>query len=163
MGRLGKVRVRLRRGSCVLAAGMAISLLIGLPRLSGAASPSPPSTVVSIPVPKTALLEFRAICTQLDAARALLAVGRLDESAFADSLLSLFARADSLAQLLAAGPRGNPSWITLQRGVGYLIESLRENWVGVAAKNGMSFAEADTALKAALAWRSDVLEASVTP
>jgi hypothetical protein len=164
MGRLGKGRVRLRRGNCVLAAGMAMSLLAALPRLAPASTAAPgalPSLASSATgVPKAALEEFRGICTDLEAARARLASGKLDESAFADSLLSLFARADSLAQKMAAGARGNPAWITVQRGVGYLIESLRENWVGVAAKNGMSFAEADTALKAALAWRSDAIEAA---
>jgi hypothetical protein len=165
MGRLGMGRVRLRRGNCVLAVGMAISMLAALPRLAPAASTSSPSGFESLSssakgAPKAALEQFRGICSDLEAARARLASGRMDEAAFADTLLSLFARADSLAQGLAAGARGNPSWITLQRGVGYLIESLRENWIGAAAKNGMSFAEADTALKAALAWRSDAIEAA---
>lgn len=159
MGRLGKGRVRLRRGNCVFAIGMAISLLAAMPRLAPASTTDPRTFASSAAgVPKAALEEFRGICADLEAARARLANGRLDESAFADSLLSLFARADSLAQTLAAGAQGNPSWITVQRGVGYLIVSIRENWVGIAAENGMSFAEADTALKAALAWRSDAVE-----
>jgi hypothetical protein len=164
MGRLGMDRVRLRRGNCVLAAGMAISLLAAMPRLAPAAStpssPDLPSLAHAAAVPKAALEQFREICSDLEAARARLASGRLDESAFADTLLALFSRADTLAQTLAAGARGNPAWMTLQRGVGYLIESLRDNWVGIAAKNGMSFAEADNALKAAVAWRTDVAEAS---
>lgn len=160
MGRLGKGRVRLGRGNRVLAAAIAIGIAVALPRVSPAASNG--SAVSSVAVPRAALEEFRDICHDLEEARALLAAGRMGESAFADTLLSLFARADSLAQRLAAGARGNPSWMTLQRGTGYLIESLRENWVGIAAQNGMSFTEADTALKAALAWRSDAVEA-VTP
>lgn len=164
MGRLGMDRVRLRRGNCVLAAGMAISLLAAMPRLAPAASApaSPASAPLSSAagVPRAALEQFREICSDLEAARARLANGRLDETAFADTLLALFSRADTLAQTLAAGARGNPAWMTLQRGVGYLIESLRDNWVGIAAKNGMSFADADTALKAAVAWRSDVVEAA---
>ncbi|HYJ33096.1 MAG TPA: hypothetical protein VE326_07745 [Candidatus Binatia bacterium] len=164
MGRLGMDRARLRRGNCVLAAGMAISLLAAMPRIAPAASapasPAFPTLANAAGVPKAALDQFRGICSDLETARARLANGRLDESAFADTLLALFSRADTLAQTLAAGARGNPAWITLQRGVGYLIESLRDNWVGIAAKNGMSFAEADTALKAAVAWRTDVAEAS---
>lgn len=165
MGRLGKGRVHLRRGNCVLAVGMAISLLAAMPRLGSAASSTvpailAPSAPATVGIPRAVLDEFRGICSGLEAARAQLASGRLDAEAFADTLLSLFARADSLAQQLAAAPRGNPSWITLQRGMGYLIDSLRDNWMGIAAQNGMSFAEADTALKAALAWRSDVAEAA---
>jgi hypothetical protein len=158
MGRLGKGRVRLGRGNRVLAAAIAIGIMIALPRIAPAAS----TGSLSGAVPRAALEEFRDICSDLEAARVLLASGRMSESAFADTLLSLFARADSLAQRLAAGARGNASWMTLQRGTGYLIESIRENWVGIAARNGMSFAEADIALKAALAWRSDVVE-TATP
>lgn len=163
MGSIGSPRARNGRGICVLAVGMALSMLAVLPRTVPAAPSAVPASALpqaQATDPRAALEEFRAICEGLTAAREQLANGRLDETAFADSILALFERADSLAQRLAAGPRG-PSWLTLQRGTGYLIESLRENWIGIAAKNGMSFADADMALKAALAWRSDVVEVAV--
>jgi hypothetical protein len=42
----------------------------------------------------------------------------------------------------------------MDRGLRYLIESLRENYVGIVRRNGLSFVEADRALQAAVAWRS---------
>ena len=151
---------RLRRGNRALALAATLGLLIALPRAVPAATPgNAPQDL-----PKVALQEFRGLCSDLATARERLAAGRLDESAFADTLLSLFAQADSLAQWLSMRAHGNPNWIPLQQGTRYLIASLRDNWVGIAAKNGMSFAEADTALKAALAWRSDVVAAeAVSP
>jgi hypothetical protein len=38
----------------------------------------------------------------------------------------------------------------------YLIDSLRENYVGIVGRNGISFVTADQALQAAVAWRSGV-------
>lgn len=154
--RLGSQDARRCRGNGLLAALLVGGMLIALPRTSPAASPSTSTE----DLPSTVLEEFRGICSDLTAVRELLAAGRIDEVTFADSLLALFARADSLAQSLAAGHGGNPARITLQRGTAYLIESIRDNWVGIAGENGMSFAEADTALKAALAWRSNVAEVS---
>lgn len=153
------IGTRCRRGTRALALALSLGLFLALPRAVPASTPEGSARSV----PRAALEEFHGICADLAAARQRLASGRLDESAFADTLLALFVRADSLAQWLAAGAHGNPSWITLQHGTSYLIESLRENWVGIAAKNGMSFAEADTALKAALAWRSDAVESAVSP
>ena len=147
MGTLGTRIGRPRRASGALALGLLVAMLGGLPR-SSTASPSD--------LPKAALEEFRGLCNELTAARDRLATGRLNEEAFADTLLALFARADSLASRLASGPAGNPSRITLQRGTAYLIDSLRDNWIGIQARNGVSFAEADLALKAAIAYRSNV-------
>lgn len=158
MAKFESIGARHRRGNRALALAATLGLLIALPRAVPAATPPQGG------IPKVALEDFRGLCADLAAAREQLAAGRLDESAFADTLLSLFARADSLAQWLGARAHGNPNWIPLQQGTRYLIASLRENWVGIAAKNGMSFAEADTALKAALAWRSDVVSAeAVSP
>lgn len=155
--------VRRLRAAFLLAVTVATGL-VAMPARSVAAAPVPavPAPVVDLPlgkdIPRAALVEFRAICAELAATRERLASGRLHETAFADSILALFERADSLAQRLKTGPK-TPSWITLQRGTGYLIASLRDNWLGVAGRDGMSFAEADLALKAALAWRSGIAEA----
>lgn len=158
MDRLGSSsRVRQLRVACVLAGILAAGAIAVLPRSAPAAPDPSVAAPASTDLPRSALDEFRDICVELAAARERLATGRLGETAFADSILALFERADSLAQRLAEGPRG-PSWVTLQRGTGYLIASLRDNWVGIAARDGMSFAEADLALKAALAWRSGVVE-----
>jgi len=104
--------------------------------------------------------EFRQICAELDRARGDLGRGRLSDDAFADAILDLFVRADSLQMLL---PRGG--WIgrsgqsadavSLARAFRYLTESLRDNYVGIASKNGVDFVEADRAYKAAVAWRPD--------
>ena len=155
MERVRTLDVRPRTAICGIVLGVALNLL-------GAWPTNAPASPMTEP-PKSALHEFRLLCAELADARERLATGRIDEEAFADTLLALFIRADSLAHVLAAGPRGNPSWIPLQRGSTYLIDSLRENWVGIAARNGVSFAQADLALKAAVAWRSTVTEATATP
>ena len=154
---MGNGRVLLSRprgANCVVAAGLALSLLIAAPKSVPAAQSAEPS--------RAEIREFRAICDEITEARELLASGRMDDAAFADTLLALFLRADNLADQLTLGPSGNPARLTLQRGAVYLIESLRANWMGVAAKNGMDFADADLALKAAVAWRSNVPE-TVSP
>src|SRR5690349_15916960 len=123
------IGARLRRGNRALALAATLGLLIALPR----AVPAAPSDGREIP--KVALEDFRGLCADLAAARERLAAGRLDESAFADTLLSLFAQADSLAQWISVRAHGNPNWIPLQQGTRYLIASLRDNWVGIAARN----------------------------
>ncbi len=155
MGRGRTPDARSRGAICGIVLGVALTLLGAWP----ASAPAGPMTHP----PQSALHEFRLICAELADARERLADGRIDEEAFADTLLALFTRADSLAHLLASGPRGNPSWITFQRSNAYLIDSLRDNWVGMTARNGVSFAEADLALKAAVAWRSNVTEAAQAP
>lgn len=111
--------------------------------------------------------EFRLICSELELARAGLAAGTLSDDEFGDRVLDLFVRADSLNQEL---PRGG--WVknaghgvgslALSRAIRYLIESLRENYVGIASKNGVDFVEADQAYQAAVAWRPDVEAAPAT-
>lgn len=161
MGRLSTRSVRLHRGHCIAVATAVIFATAALPCIAAASGSMPASTTTPIPgIPKAALDQFRGICSELESARARLANGSLDGHAFADTLLALFTRADSLAQFLAEGSRNNPAWITLQKGMGYLMQSLRENWTGMAGQNGVDFADADVALKAAVAWRSDVAEAS---
>jgi hypothetical protein len=155
MGRAATLHTRPRRANGALVLGLALCI--------GCAWPKNAPAVTGGDFPKALMEEFRGLCAELTEAREQLAAGRMDESAFADTLLSLFIRADHMAEVLAAGPPGNPSRISLQRGSAYLIESLRENWIGLAARNGMSFAQADLALKAAVAWRSTLAEASASP
>ena len=157
MSRTGSsTRARIPRAACVLAI-IAAGMVAVAPRSVPAAPGSTLDAPVGPDVPRAMLVEFRTLCAELAEVRDQLAAGRLAEPAFADSILALFERADSLAQRLATAPRG-PSWMTMQRGMGYLISSLRDNWIGIAAQDGMSFAEADLALKAAVAWRSGVVE-----
>src|SRR5688572_21532061 len=130
MGRGRALHSRPRGANCAMVLGLAVSLLIAAPKSVPASTGGDPS--------KAEIREFRTICAELAEARERLTAGKLDEAAFADTLLALFLRADSLAECLAAGPRGNPSRVTLQRGAVYLIESLRANWLGIAARNGLN-------------------------
>ena len=112
------------------------------------------------------LIEFNAICTELGAARDDLSRGALRDDDFADKILDLFVRADSLATILrdaSPGARRDLGSFALQKGVLYLIESLRENYVGIVGQNGVRFVEADQALKAAVAWRSGVSSPAAAP
>lgn len=108
--------------------------------------------------PATFVPEFNRICSELTRTRAALGSGVLRDEDFAERILALFVSADSLQLALrAAWPGaskvGTPVF-ALDRGVRYLIESLRENYVGIASQNGFSFVEADRALQAAVAWQS---------
>jgi hypothetical protein len=145
---------RPRRANGVIVLGLALCLCAGWPKSASA---------VTQDLPKAVFEEFRGLCVELAEARERLSVGRMDEAAFADTLLSIFIRADRMAQILAACSPANPSRVPLQRGTAYLIEALRENWIGIAARNGMSFVQADLALKAAVAWRSNVTEGPASP
>jgi hypothetical protein len=112
------------------------------------------------------VVEFRQICGKLDAARGALRAGAITGDDFADRVLELFVRADSLSQRLprggwVQGSRGGGAF-ALSRAVRYLIESLRQNYVGIAAGDGINFVEADRAYQAAVAWRSGV-EAAAAP
>jgi hypothetical protein len=104
--------------------------------------------------------EFRQICSELEQARAGLGAGALSDDEFADRVLDLFVRADSLQHELPRGgwirsAANGPGGIAMARALRYLIESLRENYVGIASKNGIDFVEADRAYQAAVAWRPD--------
>jgi hypothetical protein len=148
---------RPRRANGVIVFGLAFCLCAMWPKSASAVSSA------SQELPKTVLEEFKGLCVELADARERLSAGRIDESAFADTLLSIFIRADRMAQMLAAGSQASPSRAPLQRGTAYLIEALRENWIGIAGRNGMSFVQADLALKAAVAWRSNVTEGPASP
>jgi len=103
--------------------------------------------------------EFNRICADLVRARDGLLGGALDERSFADRVLALFVAADSLRAALDAGPANQRlRTFALDRGLRFLIESLRENYVGIVAKDGLRFVSADQALQAALAWRSSVVD-----
>lgn len=83
-----------------------------------------------------------------------------------DAILDLFVRADSLATVASqeqAPARGDLGSFALQKGVLYLIESLRENYVGVVGQDGVSFVDADQALRAAVAWRSGASDPVAAP
>lgn len=108
--------------------------------------------------PASFVPEFNRICAELTRTRADLGSGLLADEEFAERILGLFVDADSLQVALrtawpGARHAGTP-FFAMERGLRYLIESLRENYVGIAEQNGWSFVEADRALQAAVAWRS---------
>ena len=107
--------------------------------------------------------EFNRICSDLAHAREELRSGHLAETAFGNRILDLFVQADSLrTAFLATAPRtrmpGTPAF-AMERGLRYLIESLRFNYVGMDGANGINFVDADRALQAAMAWRSGAVSA----
>ena len=106
------------------------------------------------------LPEFNRICADLSRAREELRGGTLDEEAFGDRILALFVDADSLKNSMetagASARRIASPLFAMSHGIRYLIDSLRENYVGIVARNGTNFVEADRALQAAVAWRSGV-------
>ena len=111
--------------------------------------------------PTAQVPEFNRICSDLAHARDELRSGLLDEPDFGDRILDLFVQADSLrTALLATAPAlrrpGTPAF-AMERGLRYLIESLRQNYVGMAGQNGLNFLDADLALQAAVAWRSGAM------
>jgi hypothetical protein len=111
--------------------------------------------------PTAQVPEFNRICSDLAHARNELRSGLLGEPDFSDRILDLFVQADSLrTALLATAPAlrrpGTPAF-AMERGLRYLIESLRQNYVGMAGQNGLNFLDADLALQAAVAWRSGAM------
>ena len=108
------------------------------------------------------LPEFNRICADLIQAREDLRHGTLDEEGFCDRILALFVDADSLNHSLesagASARRVASPLFAMSHGLRYLIDSLRENYVGIVARNGISFVAADRALQAAVAWRSGIGE-----
>ncbi|MGE5176434.1 MAG: hypothetical protein ACM3JJ_08675 [Hyphomicrobiales bacterium] len=148
---------RFARGARALLAIALVATLAAAPRHADASAGA---------TGRSALLgEFNEICYELTLARASLARGEMQDDAFADRILDLFARADSLATLLArdtSRPQGDMADFALKRGISYLIDSLRDNYVGIVGRNGVSFIDADQALKAAAAWRADAIPAGAT-
>lgn len=111
--------------------------------------------------PTAQVPEFNRICSDLAHAREELRTGMLEEPAFGNRILDLFVQADSLrTALLATAPGlrrpGTPAF-AMERGLRYLIESLRWNYVGMDGANGFNFVDADRALQAAVAWRSGAM------
>jgi hypothetical protein len=148
-------RKRPDRRAALIGAAMILLLAVPAPLLASGTAPR-----------STLLTEFNAICDELGEARDQLAQGSLCDDDFADRILDLFVRADSLAGILGAtspASRGDLGSFALQKGVLYLIESLRENYVGIVGRNGVRFVEADQALKAAVAWRSGAPSPAVAP
>lgn len=131
----------------------AVSLLSAAPMPRQALAASVPNFAVILP-------EFNRICAELGRAREDLRVGLLDEDEFADRILALFVDADSLRAALGSSDLGSRRYggtaFAMERGLRCLIDSLRENYVGIVARNGASFIVADRALQAAVAWRSGV-------
>ena len=108
--------------------------------------------------PASFVPEFNRICAELARTRADLSSGLLRDEDFAERILALFVDADSLQVALrtawpGARQTGTPLF-AMERGLRYLVDSLRENYVGIVARNGLSFVEADRALQAAVAWRA---------
>jgi hypothetical protein len=116
--------------------------------------------------PTAQVPEFNRICSDLARSRDELRSGLLGEPDFSDRILDLFVQADSLrTALLATAPAalrrpGTPAF-AMERGLRYLIESLRQNYVGMAGQNGLDFLDADMALQAAVAWRSGAMGGGV--
>lgn len=105
--------------------------------------------------------EFNSICADLQTARCDLQMGSLDESAFGDRILELFVRADSITTLLdqcSSAPRPIGPAFALEWALKHLRESLRENYEGIVEGNGYRFVTADLALKAAEAWRGNLVQ-----
>ncbi len=106
------------------------------------------------------LHEFNRICADLTRAREELRAGSLAEEEFAERILALFVDADSLRTSLTtlrpAARHAVGSLFAMELGLRYLVESLRENYVGIVSRTGVSFVAADRALQAAVAWRSGV-------
>jgi len=105
--------------------------------------------------------EFNSICADLQTARCDLQMGTVDLDAFGDRILDLFVRADSITTLLdhlAPAPRPIGPAFALEWALRYLRESLRENYEGIVERNGYRFVTADLALKAAEAWRGNLVQ-----
>jgi len=113
--------------------------------------------------PTAQVPEFNRICSDLAHAREELRSGLLGEPDFGNRILDLFVQADSLrTALLATAPTlrtpGTPAF-AMERGLRYLIESLRFNYVGLAGAKAINFVDADRALQAAVAWKSGAVGA----
>jgi len=105
--------------------------------------------------------EFNSICADLQTARCDLQTGTVDQTAFGDRILDLFVRADSITTLLdrlAPAPRPIGPAFALEWALRHLRESLRENYEGIVERNGYRFVTADLALKAAEAWRGNLVQ-----
>jgi len=142
------------------------AVLVGAAMMLLLATPAPPLARAGDSSRTPLLTEFNAICAELGTARDQLARGALHDEEFADKILDLFVRADSLATILCEDParaRRDLGTFAFKKSVLYLIESLRENYVGIVGQNGVRFVEADQALKAAVAWRSSASSPSATP
>jgi len=142
----------------VLAAIVALIDAAPAPGFARAADPS--DLDATEPNLAAMLPEFNRICADLKQAREELRVGSIPEEAFCDRVLDLFVDADSLNHSLeSAGVsvrRVASPFFAMSHGLRYLIDSLRENYVGIVAQNGVSFVAADRALQAAVAWRSGI-------
>jgi hypothetical protein len=155
-GTLHRTWVRPRR-SLVALPGLALAVLLGA-AVEVRPAPAAESALSDI------IPAFNLICQELRDGRAALQKGRLSETAFVDLVLDLFVRTDSLSTLFSASaPRARAltPLTSLARGFRYLKESLRANYEGIAARNGLRFVEADRSLEAALAWRSGLTVADL--
>lgn len=135
----------------VLAAIVAFLDVAPAPHYAGAATG--PDLAAMLP-------EFNRICVDLTRAREELRLGTLGEDAFCDRVLDLFVDADSLNHSLesagVSARRVASPFFAMSHGLRYLIDSLRENYVGMVGRSGTSFVAADRALRAAVAWRSGI-------
>jgi len=101
------------------------------------------------------------ICSDLSRSREELRSGMLNADQFSERVLALFVDADSMREIVEATPpaarRVGGPFFAADHSLRYLIDSLRENYVGIMAGNGLDFAAADRALQAAEAWRGGIV------
>jgi hypothetical protein len=143
----------IRAGSIrTLPVALTLLMLAGPPRSARAATG--PDLAGLIPT-------LNRICSDLSRSREELRSGMLDADQFSERVLTLFVDADSMREIVEATPPaarwvGGP-FFAADHSLRYLIDSLRENYVGIVAGNGLDFAAADQALQAAEAWRSGIV------
>lgn len=129
----------------------ALLTLAGSPRIAHAATK--PDLAGLIPT-------LNRICSDLSRSREELRTGMLSADQFSERVLALFVDADSMREVVEATPLSERwsggRFFAADHTVRYLIDSLRENYLGIVAGNGLDFVAADQALEAAEAWRSGI-------
>jgi hypothetical protein len=140
--------------------GAQIALLGGLLALDLAFAPGSDAAAPDDREQSAIVAEFNRICSELSEARSRLGAGTMTDDEFAGTVLDLFVRADSVSLRVPRGGwiqgSGSGKTFALSRALQYLIGSLRGNYVGIAARDGVQFLEADRAYQAAVAWRSNI-------
>lgn len=142
-----------RAGRTLLVAGTLLVLELGAGDREARAESSGADLSDVIPL-------FNGVCGELSRARDELRAGQIGDDDFADRVLDLFVTADSLRCAVSkqdpASRRAGGPLFAIDRALRFLVDSLRENYVGIVAQNGVSFVAADRALQAAVAWRSGI-------
>ena len=106
------------------------------------------------------------ICSDLSRSREELRTGMLNADQFSERVLRLFVDADSMREIVEATPMAERwsggRFFAADHSVRYLIDSLRDNYLGIVAGDGLDFVAADKALEAAEAWRSGIVGVAVS-